>query len=206
MALELSRLMTTLAAKRPLFHSEADFQHALAWEIQLEVPNARIRLEYRAPRVNPATYLDILVLVGTRSLAIELKYKTMRLHHQHGGEDFDLKSQAAQDLARYDFVRDIVRLERTRGAGVANDCWAVFLTNDPTYWQATKRPDTIDRMFRLNEGRTLKGYLSWPMDAAEGSIKGREAGMVLKGVYPLTWNPYSSVSGGGEFRYLALTP
>lgn len=27
-----------LAARRPVFHSEADFQHALAWQLQLDHP------------------------------------------------------------------------------------------------------------------------------------------------------------------------
>ena len=37
--------LAKLAKKRPVFHSEADFQHALAWELQLDDPTAGIRLE-----------------------------------------------------------------------------------------------------------------------------------------------------------------
>ena len=40
-------LMATLAAKRPAFASEADFQLALGWLIQERHPAARVRLEYR---------------------------------------------------------------------------------------------------------------------------------------------------------------
>lgn len=42
-------LMSQLAGTRPIFHSEADFQHALAWEIQNQHPQAAVRLEYRPP-------------------------------------------------------------------------------------------------------------------------------------------------------------
>ena len=52
----LHTTMDSLAAKRPIFHSEADFQHALAWEVQLAHPNAGIRLEKRvAVRPNVAS-------------------------------------------------------------------------------------------------------------------------------------------------------
>jgi hypothetical protein len=30
----LGEAMDALASKRPIFHSEADFQHALAWELK----------------------------------------------------------------------------------------------------------------------------------------------------------------------------
>ena len=37
--------MAALARVRPLFHSEADFQHAFAWQLHSAHPDARIRLE-----------------------------------------------------------------------------------------------------------------------------------------------------------------
>ena len=42
-----------LAKYRKIFHSEADFQHALAWQIHKEMPDCKIRLEFKPnPRVN----------------------------------------------------------------------------------------------------------------------------------------------------------
>jgi hypothetical protein len=35
----------SLRDKRPVFYNEADFQHALAWELQLADPAADLRLE-----------------------------------------------------------------------------------------------------------------------------------------------------------------
>jgi hypothetical protein len=40
---ELEGVMRDVAAARPVFHSEADFQHALAWELQLRYPQAQIQ-------------------------------------------------------------------------------------------------------------------------------------------------------------------
>lgn len=43
--IDIEQVLKELAKKRPVFHSEADFQHALAWEIQITYPDANIRLE-----------------------------------------------------------------------------------------------------------------------------------------------------------------
>lgn len=46
--LDVQAVMQSLSVKRPIFHSEADFQHALAWELQSEFPKASIRLVFQA--------------------------------------------------------------------------------------------------------------------------------------------------------------
>ncbi len=46
----LHKLMADLAAHRPIFHSEADFQHALAWQIHEAMPDCEIRLEWPYPK------------------------------------------------------------------------------------------------------------------------------------------------------------
>lgn len=40
----LKATLQSLSTDRPIFHSEHDFQHALAWAIHERVPNAHIRL------------------------------------------------------------------------------------------------------------------------------------------------------------------
>ena len=74
--IDFNLLLATLANKRPVFHSEADFQHALAWELQLLYPNVNIRLEYRPPGFDRRNYMDIWVIDEDKAIAVELKYKT----------------------------------------------------------------------------------------------------------------------------------
>lgn len=62
-------MLSALAEQRQIFHSERDFQHALAWQIQLTYPQAHIRLE---PRPRRGIHLDLLVRIGERSAAFEL--------------------------------------------------------------------------------------------------------------------------------------
>jgi len=86
-ALNLVSLLESLSAKRPLFHSEADFQHALAWEIHLQFPDAKIRLEYRPAGVSVKMYVDLWVVLADETVwAIELKYKTRGLDIDLNGE------------------------------------------------------------------------------------------------------------------------
>ncbi|MBS3763395.1 MAG: hypothetical protein KGZ25_08855, partial [Planctomycetes bacterium] len=49
----MKEVLGELATERRIFHSEADFQHALAWKIREELEKRdkefRIRLEYKHP-------------------------------------------------------------------------------------------------------------------------------------------------------------
>jgi hypothetical protein len=60
--LDAVTMLSLLAERRPVFHSERDFQHALAWQIQLAYPEAQIRLE---PRPRRSIHLDLLVRRGS---------------------------------------------------------------------------------------------------------------------------------------------
>lgn len=69
----VGRSMERLRRVRPVFYSEADFQHALAWDIHLAEPNARLRLE--TPLLaGGRERLDVLAHTGSGRYAIELKY------------------------------------------------------------------------------------------------------------------------------------
>lgn len=54
----IASLLLSLAVEKPIFHSEADFQHALAWRIHTVMPDAKVRLEYRS-RLKETVYLDV---------------------------------------------------------------------------------------------------------------------------------------------------
>ncbi len=58
-AFDVHVLLRKLAAKRPLFHSEADFQHALAWELHEDDPELAIRLEYPVRTQDTTIHVDI---------------------------------------------------------------------------------------------------------------------------------------------------
>ena len=199
---ELEELVGRLTASRPIFHSEADLQLALAWQVHLLLPDVQVRLEYRPVGFTGREYLDVLVRGAHGATALELKYPTRALTLQLGDEAFQLRNHAAHDITRYDVVKDVARLERVVQAGGADDGVALVLTNDPGYWRESLR-ETVDKDLRLHEGRVLRGELGWSAGVGAGTSRGRELRHVLLGSYDLRWRPFSKV-GGQEFRWLAI--
>lgn len=202
--IDIGEVMNALSKNRPVFHSEADFQHALAWLLHRLVPESRLRLEYK-PFPKQRFYLDIWV-GGESSVAVELKYLTRGLEVDIAGEHFELANQAAQDISRYDFLKDLVRLESVVAALPNTIGYAVLLTNDSAYWKHPLRDSSIDASFRIHEGRSLGGEHSWAGHAGQGTIAKREKILALTGSYSIAWQDYARVSSKpyGLFRYLAI--
>lgn len=117
-----------------MFHSEADFQHALAWVAHQSEPDLRVRLETRP---EPGVLLDLLLSQPElgRHLVLELKYLTAAWAGEVAGERFALLSQGAQDIRAYDVVKDVERVERFVGGQRGWSGAVLVLTNDPAYWQ-----------------------------------------------------------------------
>ena len=193
--------MERLAVRRPIFRSEADFQHALAWEVK-EAHACEVRLEYK-PFPNDEMQVDIWL--PAEGVAIELKRRTRSVQVEHGGEQFELKDHSAEDQGRYEYVKDVQRLERVvDGLDAARAGFAVFLTNERLYWNRG-RGGTISDAFFLYEGRHLAGRMEWAARAGKGSTQGREEPLSLRGSYDLRWRDYSDLPVKyAQFRYLAI--
>ena len=203
MTLDIPGLMVTLSEERPIFHSEADFQHALAWQLRKVMPKDEIRLEYK-PFQNEKMYLDIWL--SCAGVAIELKYLTKRLEQRSKQESFALLDQRAQPIRRYDFLRDVQRLERVvADFELAEVGYAILLTNDSPYWKHSSR-STIDKNFRLHQGTKIAGDRAWSPKAAEGTTNDREEPIRLKGSYDCVWRDYFSFgeATNQRFRYLMI--
>lgn len=202
--LNIQLIMSKLAVRRPIFHSEADFQHAFALELANEEPTLDLRLEVPfAFEQRGAT--DLVARSGSFVSGIELKYLSRGLEHEEGGEIFRLKDQGATDLRRYDILRDIERLERfNREYG--GPSYVIALTNDPAYWNPVRRAGTIDAAFRLCNGRNISGTCIWAAHAGAGTVKGRDRPITLEGAYCANWLPYSMLgTARGQFKYLLFS-
>lgn len=205
-AADLVALLPVLARRRPVFHSEADFQQALAWEVHTVADRLRVRLETRPA---PGVHLDLLVTdpVDGGALAVELKYLTDGWEGVVDGELFTLLRHGAQDVRAYDCVKDIARVERAVAGGYARGGLVLVLANDPAYWRApTHGRLTNADAFRLHDGLTLSGPRAWGPNTGAGTMSGgRTEPVELSGTYRIRWSDYSVVAGPrGTFRYLAL--
>lgn len=199
--MDIHQILVNALNKRSLFHSEADFQHHFAWEIHQDTNGkASLRLEFPLSKCgsNRWEYCDVLVR-GASTVGIELKYKTKRLSVEVGDELFELKQQGAQDLGRYDFLKDINRLESWCEQNKISKGYAILLTNDASYWSVPTRLDTVDRAFRLHHD-SVEGELAWEDSASKGTTRGRETSLILRNRYSLTW--FDTPMPG--FRYLLV--
>lgn len=201
--LPLADVMAHLSKHRQVFHSEADFQFAFAQSVVALDDSIRVRLEV-PQRAERSTYVDLLCEADQRSL-IEFKYFTRSWAGSDALEEkFSLRGHAARDLARLSFVHDVTRLERWIEEQRNTNGFAVLLTNDNMLWeQPVGARMTRDTDFRLHEGGTLTGSLTW--GTAERPYKNNDR--TLRGTYRAAWRDFSQVDTkpGGTFRWLGWT-
>lgn len=133
-----------------LLFNERDFQMHLATFLRDSNHYDDVDVEYYVPLSELQGYIwnnelrmDVLVRNGKEFLPIELKYKTktvrkklLRFGESVSEEVEVMKNQGAQDLGKYDFWKDVRRIEivRNRFRNIKNGL-AVFVTNDPMYLQ-----------------------------------------------------------------------
>jgi hypothetical protein len=199
--INVAAAMSRLSERRPVFHSEADFQHEFAWNIRELAPDLEIRLEYPLGSKNGA--LDILVRDELSSVAIELKYLCRKMTCSIGRDDFALKNQGAQDIRRYDVFKDIARMERFIAQTQGAKAIVIVLTNDPKYWVGSRREDTFDAAFCLQHGRFVEGELAWAEQTSAGTKRKREISIQLANRYNFSWSDYSRIQEY-QFRYLQI--
>ncbi len=207
----LGDVLRSLAAKRPAFHAEADFQFALAWELQelcREKEDPRIRMEW-IPPCGGRTHIDTLATVNGRRTAIELKYSKRPVGGSNriviNDETFTF-GENPDDVARHGFLRDIERLEGLLRAEQGVDCGcAVLLTNNWLCWKEP-RPDSKGHQFSTHDQRVvMPGLLRWKEDTAQ-TTKSNYADVNIAGRYVMRWRDYATVceANGGLFRYLLV--
>ena len=214
----LHQVLGALAVRRPIFHSEADFQHELAMElhrydyaVRLEVP---IQVNLRNHPVG--IQLDLLTInqESGRKTAIELKYITVALEQQIQGETFCLSDNWGTNLSLFDVLADLVRVAAVVKAGKADQGFSVLITNAKTAWSRDVLTTKImAREFSIHEGRQLEAgsRLDWtPPSPGVGSVSQKRLAPYAPVEIPRSqtcrWAEYSQLKGSScTFRYLLLS-
>lgn len=196
----LEETLAALAKRRRVFHSERDFQVALAWQVQIAGPDLNVYLETRPAE---GVHLDLAIESADHEhyTAIELKYFTRRWLGRVGGQLFDLKAHGAHDLGGWGVVKDVKRVEEFVQSRQGSNGAVIAVTNDPKYWTPTPLSTANDTAFRLGEGTVLEGLRRWlrpPADAKNG------ASFNLEGSYDLRWSDYSRFEPDGHLRQLVI--
>lgn len=215
-----------------IFHSEAQFQFELAWELQKRFPNCQVKLEDMRAVVKDANggfkkkfYTDIVMEQQDYSVAIELKYKTD--DYSDMGKGIYLFEHGAVDLGRYDYLWDVHRVELLMGKGNIGDVeflpnkkrcdrgFAVLLTNEEKYWGKSYLDNTrtIDHQFKfgINTTHLYCKDLDWeqtkkgnyPPPTIAGTF--RDQKIQLSKRYDYKWMDYCSVKQkNGIFKFVII--
>lgn len=156
-----------------LFFNERDFQmHLAIWLKEtkkyddIDVKYDDIDVEYYVPKSaldkkyvwNSELYIDIVVKKDQEYCLIELKYKTKEIASQKIdrfgeslGNETILKNQSAQNYGKYNFWKDVRRIELvTEKFKNVKGGLAIFLTNDQSYLKG--KENSACSKFSMNDG------------------------------------------------------
>ena len=155
-----------LDTNKELLFNERDLQMHLATFLRQSGHYDDVDVEYYVPLSELEGYIwknelrmDVLIRKGKEFLPIELKYKTRTVKKRlpRFGEPVSheikvMKNQGAQDVGKYDFWKDVRRIEivRNRFKAIKNGL-AVFVTNDPAYIQRGRETSNHIK-FSMDEG------------------------------------------------------
>jgi hypothetical protein len=192
--------MKALSQKHPFFSSKEAFKDALKFQLQ-----EKFRVMNNKHFHGYVVDLWVEDPNGGQQYAIYLMNKLARLAIKQNNQSIELKHHGAQDIGRYDFLKQVEKLEKLATGRENVQGIAILLTNDHLYWSKPTRSNTVDSYFRIHENSILTGELKWLEHASAGTTKNREEPIVLKGMYKMQWHHYSTVCNDkhGEFRYLA---
>ena len=199
MKLDIPEILKSLAKNRPVFHSEADFQHSLAWQIREMHPGLHPRLEYPFERPTGKACDIVLLRNGKMVMAIELKYFGENISCEINGEIFNLKNRSAHNDNSYRSFEDVKRMEEFLKNNPSAIAVVIVLTNNHIYWSGPRDETVNYAPFTLKDGRSVSGHIDWVNKTL--SKKDMPA-IYLHGNYTLKWEEYSKVAG--RFRYLHI--
>lgn len=204
MDFDILKVVEYLKNKRKIFISEADFQFEMAWAIKELYPEAKVRLEY-CPEFEPSMHIDILVIIDSKWIPIELKYKTKKCFKTIDNEAFILKEHSAKDVNCYLYLKDLQRIEHIKeNAPFFEKGYGVFLTNERSYLKEPNKPNCVYKEFSLANGIVKSGIMQWSETASLGTKKGNERPIHLKGTYKIQWNTYSELDESNSGKFFVL--
>ena len=206
----LEGILQDFAKNSKVFAKEAQFQFELAWELQKRVGvKYKVFLEYPCGKIS---YDIVLKSQEDKYIVIELKYKTVASTYttlDYG--KLQLKNHAAQDLGRYDFLKDIERIENweqfSNGKSFEKG-YAIFLTNDMLYLKDSLHinNNVKYKQFCIGDSQITKGKKNWENGMSKTSCgKNRVHPITISKDYDVQWENYNyNVIGQPEFKYLII--
>lgn len=186
--------------KKPHYYNEAQVQHKLGIELYKRF-GIEPTLEWyvKNDETGPKEYIDMMLEIDGKKVAIELKYKTRAVK----GEDAYV-NQGGQSDGKFHFFKDIERLERLKKSKDKDfridKGFAIFITNDHLYWNKVQKGKPVAKFNLCDNKEGLHG--KYP--AKWGKHNNEK--VILSGTYPVKWFPLSDETkkDGTTFRCLII--
>ena len=209
----LRSILSNISNERSVFYSEADFQHTLGLhlskdkdcDVRLETP---FEISHFVKESDKKLKVELDIFLPKEKVGIELKYKTKVGTFEEHGETFKLKQHGAQNLARFDFFDDIRRLQLLKKHKKIEKGYAIFLTNDPLYWEPIKRKN-FSSNFSMEDKRVIMSNtnLGWTGNPSEGSVTIKRLSpnnpIFIENNHQFNWYQYSQIEKS-SFKYLIV--
>jgi hypothetical protein len=213
-----------------IFVSENDIALSFAYYLKLKYKDAKIKFEFpfevdfqpqfiNEPKLKDRfSYLDLLISLEGKNYGFEFKYLTRKLELKQIHENFELKNQGAQDVLRFNFRKDIYRLELLKNNALKSNIkidkgFAILLTNDHLLYNDDKSDSGIDKEYRFHNSRPIgiRGEdAKWNKKTENQSwVHQKQFNIKLplrSQGYAINWENYTNIEGveNGEFKYCVV--
>ena len=188
--MQMDHIIKSLSKKRPVFHSEKDFQFSLAWEIKSQYPKSEIRFEFPCIGVND--YMGMVVFCDNKWYPVEIKYRKAEFSTIINYEQYRLTTDLPKHEDIHTFIKDIQRVEtQSKIMNSLRGGFVIWLSNDYAYWEPVSSKSKSAPFF-VHEGVTIAG-----------EIKNARHSVKILGTYTVRWRDYSRFNlENGDFKYV----
>lgn len=201
-------VMAHLAKQRAIFHDEYHFRAWLARSIQQKLADSELpELEFTGFYSEKGNKLDMQFSYGGKQVAVETKFKKGPLAKgrpfpYESDWYFAPKSGTPDDISRYEFLRDIMRLESKALSDDNTIGCCLLLTNSQGMWKPAIKNDANDIQFRIDHG-IKHDTLEWLRKPPRNTLKDP---IQLLGKYSMVWRFFSRIPHikNAEFWYLLV--
>jgi hypothetical protein len=196
----LDQTIKMLGLKKTIFHSEAEFQFKLAWEIKETNQNIEVLFEYPAINIKGnhrrTPMIDLVFKQDGNIFPVEVKYAKGDLEF---GE-YKLANKPTDESI--DVIKDIRRIEDFVSAYDNCDHGYVIVLSNHKKWFDSKKPDSkvFSNRSHLTDdsNNALTGIIDYKTGIDENVVE-------IKGKYPTKWSDYTVLDinhKNNTFKYL----
>lgn len=200
----LNNILSDFGHNNRIFHSEAELQFCIAWELKNRNRDIDVWFEYPAEQIKNEhkriPQIDLVIQNNNLLFPIEIKYAKGNLSYKN----INLSNKPLDEC--FDVAKDIKRLEDFSEKYDNFDKGYVIVVSNNFSWFKDHRPSskvfTYDSYLLDHDSNILTGMIKYKIDDNHKSQQIIE----LKGKYDTKWQEYCSLGNNINeiFKYLII--